>query len=290
LDQIVSVLRSQPVIEGATWAERRAGMEAMQAALPLPDDVAREPADAAGVPVEWISTPGAAADRAVLYLHGGGYAIGSIATHRFLMQGISRAAGCRVLGVDYRLAPENPYPAAVDDAVASWGWLLEQGLEPGRCAIAGDSAGGGLTLATLVRSRDEGRPLPAAAACLSPWSDLSGSGASVTSKADEDPMVTGQGLAEFALAYHGPIDATHELVSPLFADLAGLPPLLVQVGSAEILLDDATRLAERARGAGVDVELEVWDDMIHVFQAFPTLAESGRAIEGIGRFVRAHTG
>ncbi len=289
LQDLIGALRSRPIPMDVSWADRRKAMEEWQAGLKLPPDVKTQAVDAGGVRAEWIWRPESDLERAFLYLHGGGYAIGSIATHRYLMQGIGKASGARVLGIDYRLAPENPFPAAVEDTVTAWRWMLAQGLEPKRCAIAGDSAGGGLTLATLVALRDRGIPLPGAAALLSPWADLAGTGASVKTKAAEDPMVTEPGLRMMADAYLGGADARNPLASPLYANLSGLPPLLIQVGSAEILLDDATRVAERARAAGVEVELESWEDMVHVFQAFPMLAEAGQAIEKIGAFVRART-
>lgn len=289
LSQIIEALRSRPMPADVTWDERRQAMEAFQAGLTLPDDVRTEPTRVADVPVEWITTPGADSARVILYLHGGGYTLGSPATHRYLMQSVGRAGGARVLGVDYRLAPEAPFPAALDDAVAVWKWLLAEGFEPRSCIIAGDSAGGGLALATLIRLREEGVFLPAGAVCLSPWTDLSASGDSLVTKADEDPMVTGEMLELMARTYLAGEDPLHPLASPLFADLAGLPPLLIQVGSAEILLDDALRLAERARRADVDVTLETWNDMIHVFQAFPSLPETERAVASIGEFVRRRT-
>ena len=289
LQDIITALRSRPIPMDVSWADRRKAMEDWQTALAMPADVKTQPVDAGGVRAEWIWRPDSDLDRAILYLHGGGYAIGSIATHRYLMQSVSKASGARVLGIDYRLAPENPFPAAVEDAVTAWRWMLAQGLEPQRGAIAGDSAGGGLTLATLIALRDRGVALPAAAALLSPWTDLAGTGASVKSKAAEDPMVTEAGLHAMAEAYLGSADARDPLASPLYAKLSGLPPLLIQVGTAEILLDDATRVAERARAAGVEVTLEPWDDMVHVFQMFPSLAESSQAIAKIGDFVRART-
>jgi acetyl esterase/lipase len=289
LQQIIDVLRSRPIPMDVSWPERRKAMEEWQAGLKVPPETKTQPVDAGGVRAEWIWRPESDADRAILYLHGGGYAIGSIATHRYLMQGISRTSGARVLGIDYRLAPENPFPAAVEDAVTAWKWLLAQGLDPKRCAIGGDSAGGGLTLATLVALRDRGIALPGAAVLLSPWTDLAGTGASVKTKAAEDPMVNEAGLKMMAQAYLASADARDPLASPLYAKLSGLPPLLIQVGSAEILLDDATRVTERARAAGVEVVLEPWEDMIHVFQAFPMLAEAGQAIEKIGSFVRSRT-
>jgi acetyl esterase/lipase len=289
LQELIGALRSRPIPMDVSWADRRQAMEEWQAGLKLPPEVKTQAVDAGGVRAEWIWRPESDLDRAFLYLHGGGYAIGSIATHRYLMQGIGKSSGARVLGIDYRLAPESPFPAAVEDSVAAWRWLLAQGLDARRCAIAGDSAGGGLTLATLVALRDRGIPLPGAAALLSPWTDLAGTGASVKTKANEDPMVTEPGLRMMADAYLSGADARNPLASPLYANLSGLPPLLIQVGSAEILLDDATRVAERARAAGVEVELESWEDMVHVFQAFPMLAEAGQAIEKIGAFVRART-
>jgi acetyl esterase/lipase len=223
----------------------------------------------------------------VLYLHGGAYVIGGVHTHRGLTGGVSRSSGARVLSVDYRLAPEHPYPAAVEDAVAAYGFLLEQGIRPEAIAIAGDSAGGGLTVATLLALREAGEPLPAAGVLISPWLDLSLSGETLKTKAAEDPLVTQDLLARTAEAYLAGADPTTPTASPLFADLAGLPPLLVQVGSAETLLDDSRRFAERAVAAGVDVTLEVWDEMIHVWHAFAgLLPEADQAVGGIGEYLR----
>jgi acetyl esterase/lipase len=289
LQEIIDAIRSRPIPMDVSWAERRQAMEAWQAGLKIPAEVKTQPVDASGVRAEWIWRPESDRGRAILYLHGGGYAIGSIATHRYLMQRIAQTSGARVLGIDYRLAPENPFPAAVDDAVTAWRWMLGQGLQPARCAIGGDSAGGGLTLATLVALRDRGLALPGVGVLLSPWTDLAATGASIKTKAAEDPMVTDAGLRSMADAYLAGTDPRHPLASPLYADLAGLPPLLIQVGSAEILLDDATRVAEKAKAAGAEVALEAWPDMLHVFQAFPTLAESGQAIQRIGDFVRSKT-
>ncbi len=290
LTTIIAMMRAQrgaipPELDPATM---RANMEQMTKLMPLPPDVATESVSANGVPAEWVSVPTASADHVVLYVHGGGYVIGSINTHRDLAGRISRAAGARVLNVDYRLAPEHPHPAAVDDATAAYRWLLGTGQSAERVAIAGDSAGGGLTVATLVALRDAGVPLPAAGVCLSPWVDLEGLGDSMTTCADLDPMVQRDPLLKMAKMYLGDLHPRTPLASPLYADLSGLPPLLIQVGTAETLLDDATRIAERARKAGVDVKLDVWDDMIHVFQAFaPMLPEGQQAIEQIGEYLRA---
>ena len=289
LQQIIQMLKAQPIAGHPTVQDMRANFEQMTNVFPVAADVKCEPVNAGGVKSEWVTAPGADANRAVLYLHGGGYVIGSINTHRDLASRISRAAKARVLLIDYRLAPEHPFPAAVEDSVAAYRWMLAQGLKPSRIAVAGDSAGGGLTVATLVAIRDAKLAVPAAGVCLSPWIDLEGVGDSMKSKAAVDPMVQKEALLEMAKHYLKGQDARSPLAAPLYADLAGLPPLLVQVGTAETLLDDSTRLAERARKAGVKVTLEPWENMIHVFQVFaPMLDEGQQAIDKIGEFVRAN--
>ena len=291
LQTIIQVLRSQPVQEGLTFEEMRAGFEQMTSFFPVPADVRCEQVDAGGVSAEWIMTPQATAERVIFYLHGGGYAIGSVKTHRELISRISRAAGARALAINYRLAPEHPFPAAVEDATTAYRWLLENGVEPARIVIAGDSAGGGLTVATLVALRDAGDPLPAAGVCLSPWVDLEGIGESMTARAEVDPMVQRDGLLAMAKAYLGDANPRLPLAAPLYADLTGLPPLLIQVGTAETLLDDSTRLAERARSAGVDVVLEPWEDMIHVWHLFASMLPEGQqAVDRIGEFIRERVG
>jgi acetyl esterase/lipase len=267
LQTIIHAIRSAPDLHGAPIEQRRAAMEAATWLLPVPNDVKREPVDADGVPGEWISAPGVDPDRTIYYLHGGGYSMGSVNTHREMVSRISRASGARALAIDYRLAPEHPFPAAVEDSTTAYRWLLSTGADPARLVIAGDSAGGGLTVATLVALRDAGDPLPAAAVCLSPWVDMEGIGESMTTKAEADPMVQRDDLIEGAQAYLGGADPRTPLAAPLYADLTGLPPLLIHVGTAETLLDDSTRLAERAKSAGVDVTLEPWEDMIHVWHA-----------------------
>ncbi len=290
LSLIVEMFRSRPPIPDLTAAEMRAGLEAMVSGFSVAADVVCDPVNAGSVPAEWVVAPGAVAERVILYLHGGGYVVGSISTHRDLAGRLSRAAAARVLLIDYRLAPEHPHPAAVEDATAAYRWLLANDTYPSRLVIAGDSAGGGLTVATLVALRDAGVPLPAAAACLSPWVDLEGIGDSMTAKAAVDPMVQADGLKRMASMYLGQLDPRTPLAAPLCAELSGLPPLLIHVGSAETLLDDSTRLAERARKAGVDVTLEVWEDMIHVWHVFAAMLPEGRqAIEGIAAYVRART-
>jgi acetyl esterase/lipase len=287
LQMVIDLLRAQPIPRDATFVDQRAAMETLTEMAPRPEDVTFTPVDAGGPPAEWVMAAGASDDRALLYLHGGGYCIGSIASHRHLAADLSRAAGMRVLLVDYRLAPEHPFPAAVEDAVAAYEWLLGRGIAPGRIAVAGDSAGGGLTVATLLALRDRGRPLPAAGVCISPWADMTCSGASYVARAQADPMVKRESLVEMAKAYLAGADEKTPLASPLHADLRGLSPLLIQVGRDEVLLDDSTQLAAQAKDAGVDATLEVWDDMIHVWHWFlPMLDEAERAVARIGEFLR----
>lgn len=289
LVNVIAALRAQPVVDGATVQDMRAGMEAFAGAAPMPDGTICEPVDVDGVPSEWVTAPGADPTKAVLYLHGGGYAIGSIATHRALGANISHTVGARVLLIDYRLAPEHPHPAAVDDAVTAWRWLLKQGLDPKRMAISGDSAGGGLTFATLIALRDAGDPLPACAVPISPWTELEAVSDSWTTRAEADPMVHAAGLKLMADWYLNGQDARTPLAAPLHADLSGLPPIFVQVGDAEVLLDDATRIVERAKAAGVDATCEVIPDGIHVLHAFaPLVPEATAAVDRLAAFMRQH--
>jgi len=273
-----------------TPQELRVVFENVASSSPIPPDIKSEKVNAGGVPCEWISAPNASADRAVLYVHGGGYVIGSVNTHRDLMGRISRASGARVLGVNYRLAPEHPFPAAVDDSVAAYRWLLAQGIKSNHISVAGDSAGGGLTVATLVAIRDAKLPVPGAGVCLSPWIDMEGIGESMKTRAAADPVVQREGLLGMAAAYLGGQNPRTPLAAPLYADLKGLPPLLIQVGDAETLLDDSTRLADRAKAAGVSAKLEVWPEMIHVWQLFASfLPEGQQAVDGIGSFLKEQT-
>ena len=286
-EALVAAMANQPVPETPpTLEESRAGMEA-QLARDLPAGVTSEVVDAGGVPAEWISAQGSDPNRAILGLHGGGYVLGSIATHRTHFAHISEATGARCLVIDYRLAPENPFPAAVDDATAAYRWLLASGLSSDRLAIVGDSAGGGLTLGTLVALRQAGESLPAAAVCLSPWTDMEFSGESMRSA--DDPLLTLSAIEGMRDAYLQGGDSRDPRAAPLHADFAQFPPLLIQVGTRELLLDDATRVAERARAAGVDVTLEACEGLIHVWHLFdPTLPESVAAYARIGAFVRKH--
>jgi epsilon-lactone hydrolase len=281
--------RRPAVVQLGRLAELRARYEEIASRNPLPGDVCYQPVVAGGVSGEWLNGANHRNDCTILYLHGGCYATGSVDTHRDLIVRLSVAASMRVLGLNYRLAPLHPFPAAVEDAVAAFRWLLKNGIDPARIALAGDSAGAGLALATTITIRDEGLPLPAAIVCISPWVDLAVTGASMQSKAAADPIVTREMLLGWAKLYLAGQDPRTPLASPLYADLRSLPPLLIQAGSAEVLLDDATRLAERALAAGVNASLEIWPEMIHVWHSFaPILTEAREAIERIGRFVRAH--
>jgi len=258
---------------------------------PKPEDITWEPVDAAGVAAEWVVPDDCVAGRAVVYLHGGGYATGTLDSARALFSHLARATRARLLAVDYRLAPDHPFPAAVDDAVAAYRFALSAGHAPETTAVCGDSSGGGLALASLVALRDLGEPMPGAAICLSPWTDLTLSGTSLQANRDADPMVSASTLGLMADAYLGDVDRRSPTASPLFADLAGLPPLLLQVGSSELLLDDTTRFAERAEAAGVDVTIEIWDDVFHVWHSFADLLPEARdAIARIGTYVEQQLG
>ncbi len=258
----------------------------------FPDGVTGREATVGGVPGAWIAAEGAIDDAVVLYFHGGGYVAGSIDSHRNLLGHLAEAMGCRVFAADYRLAPEHPHPAAVTDGVAAYRGLLAEGISPDRIAIAGDSAGGGLTVATLVALRNEGVTAPAAAVPISPWVDMEGTGESMTTRADVDPMVNKTNLGLLAEQVVGPDgDLRDPLISPLHADLAGLPPLLIQVGDAEVLLDDATRLAAAVAAAGGSATLEVWPEMIHVWHGSAGFVpEADEALARIAAFLQPHLG
>jgi phosphinothricin tripeptide acetyl hydrolase len=289
IDVVRAHLAKLPPSDSLTTAERRAQYERAEKVFPTPPDVKVERVNAPAAPAEWLRPPSAEPGRVVLYLHGGGYVIGSPRSHRHLAAAIAGAAGASALLLDYRLAPEHPYPAAVEDATAAYRWLLDQAIAPARIVIAGDSAGGGLTVATLLALREARVPLPAGGVCISPWVDLTCGGASYATKAEADPIVRRAGVEEMARAYLGATPPRTPLASPLFADLRGLPPLLIHVGSDEVLLDDAVQLAERAKTVGVHATLEIYDHMIHVWHWFlPMLDEAQTAVDAIGQFVRRH--
>ena len=294
LENIVTMMRTmiagRPEGQEVDIEQMRSGYDMLGGMNPQAEGAVIEAVSAEGVPCEWITTPGVDTARTIVYVHGGGYAIGSLASHRSMLTHLSAAADARVLTVDYRLAPEHAHPAALDDAVAAYRWALRNGATPERTVIAGDSAGGGLTVATLVALRDGGDALPAAGVCLSPWVDMEAKGESMQTKADVDPMVNEADLLKWADYYLKGQSPTTPLANPLHADLKGLPPLLVHVGSHEVLLDDSKRLTERARAAGVDVTLEVADEMIHVWHFFAgNVPEADASITEVGAFVRSHT-
>jgi monoterpene epsilon-lactone hydrolase len=287
IDAIRELLRSKP--RPAGFAERRERLDAIGSTSPPAGDIGLEPIDANGVAAEWSLAPGSDPSKVLLFFHGGGYCSGSIVSHRGMVTETGRAAQARTLAVGYRLAPEHPFPAAIEDARSAYRFLLDQGVAPSKIAIGGDSAGGGLTLALMTSVRDGREPLPACAWLVSPWVDLRMTGASLAEKAAIDPLISKPYLEELASAYLAGADPANPLVSPLNADLAGLPPLLVQVGSAETLLDDAVRIARRAGAADMRVNLEIWPHMIHAWHLWAAHLEAGRrAIASAGAFIRAH--
>ncbi|WP_339832231.1 alpha/beta hydrolase [uncultured Parvibaculum sp.] len=266
--------------------ERRKVMDGNAEMFPVPPGATVESADLGGLGAEWAHAGDSGSGPVVLYFHGGGYVVGSPVSHRHLTARLALAAGASVLSVAYRLAPEAPFPAAVEDGLKAYRWLLARGDAPERIALAGDSAGGGLAMAVLLAAKRDGLPMPAAAALLSPWTDLTCATATYASRAAADPMITQAGIREMAALYLDGADPRAPLASPNFGDLTGLPPLLIQVGSDEVLLDDARDLDARARAAGVAAELEVWDDMIHVWHAFyQMLPEGERAIMRLGAWL-----
>jgi epsilon-lactone hydrolase len=271
-----------------TLAERRAAFAPAGRLHPVPDDVLVTEVTAGGVPAHWLAAPGADAGRVLLFLHGGGFEFGSLRSDGELAARVGRASGMRVLFPEYRLAPEHHFPGAIDDVLAAWRWLrADQELDASSIALAGDSAGGGLAVALLIAARDAGEALPAAAALMSPTVDLTSSGASMSDRAEQDPISTPALLRQFAADYLAGADPKAPLASPLFASLSGLPPLLVQVGTADLLLSDSERLAAAAREAGVDVTLEVGDGLPHVYPLMLGTPEAGAATEEIGKFLRA---
>jgi monoterpene epsilon-lactone hydrolase len=290
-EAIDDLLRHAPLDLGGDVNEQRPIFEDMMAAVPVPADVASSITSSGGIPGVDVEVDGIDAGKVILYLHGGAYAIGSAASSVGLAADLARRAGVRLISVDYRLAPEHPHPAALEDAVAAYKGLLDLERSPTRIAIAGESAGAGLAVATLVALKAAGLPQPAAAVLMSPWVDLTLSGKSVAEKAAVDPALTPEGLERRARDYVAAGDPKNGLISPLFADLTGLPPLLIQVGSHEILLDDATRLAARAAAADVAVTLEVTPQVPHVFQGFAAMLEEGdAALASAGDFLRKHLG
>ncbi|HLZ61482.1 MAG TPA: alpha/beta hydrolase [Ktedonosporobacter sp.] len=295
--QIRSYLLALKAAQGAPapLAEQRASYEKrietyVGHPLALPEGTRIESVDVDGIPAEWISPAGADQECVVLFFHGGAYVLGSLTSHRELVARLSAAAGVRSLQVGYRLAPEHVFPAALDDALTAYRWLLAHGTRPEHVILAGDSAGGGLSLALLQVVRDQHLPMPAGAVLLSPWTNLAGTVESRTTRNEADPIFSGSLINFLANFYAGTEEKLHPLLSPVYADLRGFPPLLIEVGNDEVLLDDALQLAEHARVAQVPVELTVWDGMWHVFQQYASVLPEGRqSLEKIGRFIRRQT-
>ena len=281
LEQLVALLRERASSPSAPIDVQRGVHERAVSKVPVADGVELKRVQSDGGPLEWLTPSGPLRSEVLLWFHGGGYGIGSSATSRGMVSYLAAMTGARGATLEYRLAPEYPYPAAIEDAQAAYRWLLvEQGVEPTKLVVGGDSAGGGLALATLASLRDAGDPMPSGVLCFSPWVDLSLSAPSLTANAATDPQVTRAALEGMASRYLGGVDSRSPQASPLFGDLAGLPPLLIQVGGAEALLDDSVRLARAAAEAGCAVVLEQWPNMIHVWQAFaPGLADGTAALE-----------
>jgi acetyl esterase/lipase len=288
IDAVRALLKSKPRPVG--WPERRKRLDEVGTVWPIADDVKLTAVDVDGIPGEYSIAPGSDASRVLVFFHGGGYCSGSIESHRRLVTEAGRAARMRTLGVAYRLAPEHPFPAAYDDALTAWRFLRNQGIAAAHVAIGGDSAGAGLTVALISRLRDGHEEIPACAWLVSPWTDLTMSGSTLVSKAAVDPLIHKEYLNELADAYlPAGMERKDPRVSPLYADLRNFPPMLIQIGSNETLLDDATRLAARAGAADVAVALEIWPHMIHAWPLWNAHLEDGRrALTNAGSFVMRH--
>lgn len=269
----------------------RAETESLAANFKTKVEYSHTPIEINKVPAEWIRIPKGSEDSVILYLHGGSYNSGSINSHRSLVANIAASANIQVLIVDYRLAPENPFPAAVEDTIAAYRWLVENNFSPSRIVVAGDSCGGGLALSLLISLRDANEQLPAAAVCLSPWTDLTCTGETWKTNDKSDLMLDPGAILESAHLYLGKTDPRTPLASPLYADFNGLPPILIQVGSDECILSDSTRFAEEAKATGIDVTLEVWEGMQHEWHFAASILPEGRqAIDRIGKFIRNQVG
>ena len=291
LDRVIGIMKDIRSNPPADIHEARAVLDQAFAVYPPASDVTIFEIDAGGVPCQWITASGVPQDRLIIYLHGGAYATCSPTTHKDLISRLSLASGTAALGVDYRLAPEYLFPAAVEDCLAAYNWALSHGFEPGNIVLAGDSAGGGLVISVLLAARDSALPLPAAGVCFSPWVDLECTGESMSVNDHLDAFIKYEGLFARAQSYLGEADPKHPWASALYADLHGLPPLLIHVGSAETLLDDSTRLAILAKDSGVDVSFKIWDDMVHVWQLFASvLPEGQQSIDESGEFIRSKLG
>lgn len=288
IDAVRALLGSKPRPVG--WTQRRQRIEEVGSVWPAAGDIQREHVDIAGMRAEWSVAPGSDASRVLLYFHGGGYCSGSIVSHRRLVTEAGRAAKARTLAIEYRLAPEHPFPAALDDALSAWHFLRKSGVAAEHIAVGGDSAGGGLAVALIERLRDVGETVPGCAWLISPWTDLTLSGSTLDTKDAVDPIIHKAYLAELVEAYLPPdIDRRDPRVSPLYGDLTGLPPTLIQIGACETLLDDSTRFAAAAGAANVAVTLEIWPDMIHAWPMWNAHLKPGRrALANAGEFIRRY--
>jgi epsilon-lactone hydrolase len=287
IDGVRELLESLP--RPANLAERRVRLDTVASADGVAADISFEPVAIGRCEAEWSLAPGSDASRVLLFFHGGGYCSGSIRSHRGMVSEAGRAAKVRTLALGYRLAPENPFPAALEDALDAIAFLGGQGIAADRIAIGGDSAGGGLSLAAMIRLREAAKPLPGCAWLVSPWIDLEMTGASIDTKATVDPLIHREYLQELAANYLHGQNPRNPLVSPLHADLTGLPPMLIQVGSAETLLDDAVRIAGRLGAADVATSLEIWPHMIHAWHLWSARLTSGRqALASAGAFIGTH--
>ena len=287
IDAIRKLLTSKPRPVG--WTERRERLDEVGSVWPVASDIKCESVDCEGVAGEWSLAPGSDASKVLLFFHGGGYCSGSIKSHRRMVTEAGRAMGVRTLAIDYRRAPEHPFPAQHEDALTAWRFLRRQGIAANHIVVGGDSAGGNLSLSLINRLRAAKEQLPGCAWLVSPWTDLTMSGDTLTTKDAVDPLIHKAYLDELADAYAPPpVDRRDPLISPLFCDLRGFPPMLIQVGSAETLIADATRLAEAAGIADVEVRLEIWPHMIHAWPVWNAALEDGRrALASAGEFVRA---
>jgi acetyl esterase/lipase len=288
-ENLEAVLRRSAFPAGSDVSEQRRQLRELISAQPLPADLTVTAAALGGVPTAEITVGGIESRHAVLYFHGGVYVMGDAFLAADLASQVGRRTQAKVISVDYRLAPEHPYPAAVNDALAAYEGLLRSGIAPSSIAFAGESAGGGLAIATLVNARDHGLPLPAAALVMSPYADLTLAGATMETKREADPLLSRENLQPRVSDYTAGQDAALGLISPIFADLSGLPPLIIQAGTHEVLLDDAVRLARQAATADVEVTLEITPRVPHVFQAYyPILDEAAAALDTAGQFLSAH--
>ncbi|MEM7115509.1 MAG: alpha/beta hydrolase [Chloroflexota bacterium] len=284
---LLQLLRANPTPDDVSIADSRAGMETMAAQTPLPTDAYMETITAVSVPGLLIAAADARDERVILYLHGGLYVLGSSNTHRDFAYRLSQAAQARVLVIDYRLAPEHPFPAALEDTLTAYRWLLENGIEPQNIAFVGDSSGGGLALSALVALRDAGDPLPKTAVCLCPWVDLTLTEDSLQTNSDSDPLLSVARLQRFANLYLDEADPQTPLASPLYAELTNLPSLLIHTGTADLLHSDAQRLDAKAKAANLDVTFTAWEEMIHVWHAFAAfLPEAQEALTEVGTFLQ----